>query len=131
MENIDNKTQRLDKVDLLNFKKLIEDTPCHIATVRVDGRPNLAVVSDKKVLDSKTILISNNEMIHTPDNIDANENVVLTSFSADWEGVRLTGKAKCFYDGKYFEMCKKYFKDEKTNPKCAIVVEIACVESYK
>ena len=72
MKNPDNKTNMLNEIKLTNYITLIESNPCHIATVNNDNTPNLSVASDIKVLDNETILISNNEMIHTPDNIIAN-----------------------------------------------------------
>ena len=81
MKNLDNKTKLIKEVKLTNYKKLIENNPCHIATVTIYGLPNLSVASDIKLLDDETILISNNEMINTPDNIKDTKNVVITSFN--------------------------------------------------
>lgn len=88
MNNPDNKTNLIKEIKLLNYVDLIEKNPCHLATVSINNLPNLSVASDIKVLDDKTILISNNEMVHTPDNILVNKNVVLTSFSDKWAGLR-------------------------------------------
>ncbi len=33
MKNLDNKTKKLDKVCLTQFINLIENNPCHIATI--------------------------------------------------------------------------------------------------
>ena len=76
MFNADNKTKIVDNFNLLNYKELIENNPCHIATVNSNKEPNLSVASDIKILDKNIILISNNEMINTPDNIVSNENIV-------------------------------------------------------
>ncbi len=128
MKNLDNKTKLLKEVKLTNYVDLIENNPCHIATINQDVRPNLSVASDVKVLDEKTILISNNEMIHTPDNIIVNNNVVLTSFNDKWAGIRLTGMASYYTQGEYFDICNKLFKNEKTTPKGVIIVKVKQVE---
>ena len=128
MINQDNKTKLLKEVKLTNYVKLIENNPCHIATVNEDNAPNLSVASDVKVLDDKTILVSNNEMIHTPDNIILNGNVVLTSFNDKWAGVRLTGKASYHTKGKYFDICNELFNNETATPKGAIIVKVKQVE---
>ena len=128
MINPDNKTNLLKEVKLMGFVNLIEENPCHIATVNADGAPNLSVASDIKVLDDETILISNNEMIHTPDNIVSNHNVVLTSFSDKWAGVRLTGIASYHTKGEYFDICNKHFNNETATPKGAIIVKVTKVE---
>ena len=127
MKNSDNKTTLLNEVKLTNYISLIENNPIHIATVS-NNKPNLSVASDIKVLDDTTILISNNEMIHTPDNIIKNKNVVLTSFSDKWAGVRLTGTAKYYTSGKYFKICNDLFNNETATPKGAIIIKVKKVE---
>ena len=128
MLNLDNKTKVVNNFDLLNFKDLIENNPCHIATVSSLNQPNLSVASDIKVLDKNTILISNNEMINTPDNILNNENIVITSFNDNWAGVRLTGTAQYFTSGEYFDICNKYFNNETATPKGVIIIKILKAE---
>ena len=88
----------------------------------------MSVASDIKVLDDVTILISNNEMIHTPDNIVSNHNVVLTSFSEKWAGLRLTGIASYHTQGEYFDVCNKYFNNKTATPKGAIIVKVIKAE---
>ena len=94
MQKVDSNTKALTQANLLPYKSLLEGGPIHIATVTKTNLPNLAVASDIKVLDGSTILISHNEMTHTPSNIQGNPNVVLTSFNAEWVGVRITGTAE-------------------------------------
>lgn len=129
MKNIDNKTQLLCEVNLEPIKNLLENHPMHIATITKKNKPNLAVVSDIKVLDKKTLLLSNNEMIHTPDNILNNPNVVLTSFNEKWNGVRITGKAKYYTNGKYFDLCNELFNNETATPKGVIIILVSSIES--
>lgn len=128
MENKDNKTQVLETVKLTNYTKLIGEYPCQIATVTKEGLPNLSVASDVIVLDDKTILISNNEMIHTPDNVVDTQNMVVCCFNEEWAGVRLTGKATYHTKGQYFELCNQHFKTETNTPKGAIVFVVEKVE---
>lgn len=129
MKNNDNKTKPLDEIKLDTLKKLLENHPMHIATITKENKPNLAVVSDIKVLDNKTLLLSNNEMIHTPDNVLNNPNVVLTSFNEKWAGVRITGKAKYYTKGKYFELCNEFFNNDTATPKGVIIITVTSVES--
>ena len=129
MKNNDNKTKLLGEVKLVALKELLENYPMHIATITKDNRPNLAVVSDIKVLNNKTLLLSNNEMMHTPDNILNNPNVVLTSFNEKWAGVRIAGKAKYYTNGKYFELCNEFFNSETVTPKGVIIITVTSVES--
>ena len=129
MINPDNKTLQIELFDLTNYKTLIENNPCHMATITKKGLPNLSVASDIKVLDNKTILISNNEMIHTPDNLINNKNCVLTSFNDQWKGLRLTGIGSYYTSGKYFDLCNEYFNNETATPKGVFIIKIKKVES--
>lgn len=127
MKNLDNKTVRLD-TNLLVFNEILEKYPIHIATTNKHNNPNLAVASDIKLLDEKTLLISNNEMINTPDNIKLNKNVVITCFDENWKGCRIYGTAKYYDKGKYFDLVTKLFLTEGVTPKGAIVVKVCKVE---
>lgn len=129
MYNQDNKTKLVEGIKLNKYKKLIENNPCQIATVTSSHTPNLSVASDIKVIDDVTIIISNNEMINTPDNIIDNGLIVITSFNKEWAGVRLTGCAEYHTDGEYFNLCNEYFKNENTTPKGVFVVTIKKVEA--
>lgn len=125
-------------MNLLDYKDLIDNRPTHIATVNKDNNPNLAVVSNIRVLDESRVIISANEMKNTPNNIAYNENVVLTVFNDKWVGLRLFGKAKLYESGEYYDFCyKTFFPNGKVSP-CgavkpigAIVVTIDKVEEYK
>jgi predicted pyridoxine 5'-phosphate oxidase superfamily flavin-nucleotide-binding protein len=115
-------------MNLLDYKEIINNKPMHIATVREDNTPNLAVVADVNVISNDEILISHNEMENTPKNILVNSNVVLTTFNEKWEGLRIFGTAEYFTEGEYFDLNIKLFKNETTNPKGAIVVKVSKVE---
>ena len=116
MINPDNKTLQIELFDLTNYKTLIENNPCHMATITKKGLPNLSVASDIKVLDNKTILISN-------------KNCVLTSFNDQWKGLRLTGIGSYYTSGKYFDLCNEYFNNETATPKGVFIIKIKKVES--
>lgn len=125
-------------MNLFEYKDLINDKPMHIATVRRDNNPNLSVASDVRVIDNDKIIISVNEMINTQNNIENNPNVVLTVFDKDWDGLRMFGKAKFYFDGKYYDFCQNtFFANNETTPfgatkpKGAMVIEITKVEEFK
>ncbi|MBQ1550788.1 MAG: pyridoxamine 5'-phosphate oxidase family protein, partial [Bacilli bacterium] len=96
-------------MNLNKYKDLIESNPLHIATVNKDNKPNLSVASDVRVLDDNTLIISCNEMVNTQENIKTNSNVVITSFDDKWVGVRLSGTAKYYTEGKHYDFCKNTF----------------------
>lgn len=126
------------EINLLGNKDLIENNPMHIATVSNENKPNLSVASDVRVIEENKIIISHNEMVNTPKNIQTNKNIILTSFNEKWEGLRMTGIAEYYTDGKYYEFCKKTFFGNGevspfgvTKPQGAIVVTIEKVEYIK
>lgn len=129
MENKDNKTKEIKNFNVKRFTTLIEGNPCYIATVSYENKPNIAVASDIHILDEKHILISQNEMIHTPENILNNKYVVLISFNDKWGWLRLSGIAFYYTEGKYMEVCNKLFNNETATPKGVIIVEITKVET--
>ena len=125
-------------MNLNKYKELIESNPLHIATVNKDNKPNLSVASDVRVLDDNTLIISCNEMVNTQENIKTNDNVVITSFDDKWVGVRLSGTAKYYTEGKHYDFCKNtFFVNNEvspfgaTEPKGAIVVDITKLEDIK
>lgn len=63
---------------------------------------NLSLKSALRVLDDETILILNNEMIS--DKITVNNSVIC--------GLRLSGFAHYYTEGKYFNILNKYFNNE-------------------
>lgn len=125
-------------MNLLEYKELIDGKPMHIATVNKDNNPNLAVVSNVRVLDENRIIISVNEMNNTQSNLRYNDNVVLTVFNEKWIGLRLFGKGKFYDSGEYYDYCfRTFFPNGKvspagaTKPKGAIVIKIDKIEEYK
>lgn len=122
-------------MNLIEMKELIDNNPMHIATVSKDNKPNLAVVSDVRVIEENKIIISHNEMVNTPKNILTNKNIVLTSFNEKWEGIRITGIANYYTEGEYYKFCEKTFFGNgevspfgATKPKGAIVVTVENIE---
>ncbi len=124
-------------MNLFEYKELIDGKPMHIATVNKENNPNLAVASDIKVIGENKIVISVNEMVNTPQNIQCNPNVVLTVFNEKYEGLRLFGKGEFFTDGEYYDICEKTFFGNgevspfgATKPKGAIVITVNKIAKY-
>ena len=127
--NEDNITKLLDEVDLTKFVHLIKvNHPIHIASVRPDGNPNLAVASDVLLLNKTQLVISNNQMIWTPHNVQQNSNVVLTSFNDKWAGIRMTGTVEYHTSGKYLDMCRELYGSATCTPRGAMVITITKIE---
>jgi len=67
------------------IKKIIENNPIALATVR-GNKPYVIGVAYAKVVDQKTILISDNFMNSTVKNILKNNNVALVVWDKKWKG---------------------------------------------
>ena len=124
-------------IDLFKYEKLINKRPTHIATVRPNNKPNLAIVTNILVIDKNKLVISVNEMVNTPNNIKNNPYVVLTTFNENYVGLRLFGKAKLLTSGKYYKLCEDTFYNGKvsasgaTKPKGVLIITIEELEEYK
>ena len=129
MENKDNKTRVVEFDSLKEFAEILEENPMVISSVS-ENIPNACLVSDYFIFDDKIIVVSNNEMMKTPDNILKNSNVCLLCFGPTYEGIRLTGKARYEDFGKFNDLVIQKFKNENTNPKGAIIIEVFKVESF-
>lgn len=125
-------------MNLFQYENLINGKPMHIATVNSNNNPNLSVASDVRVLEEDKIIISANEMVNTQENIKYNNNVVLTVFDDNYEGLRIIGNAEFYKEGKFYDFCKKTFFSNgeitpfgATEPKGAIVIKVLKIEEYK
>jgi len=109
-------------------KKLIENNPVAIATCSI-GNPDVAVVADVKIVDDK-ILIGDNYLTKTKDNINKNSKVSIIVWNEDWRnncfGYKINGKAEYLTVGKYYEMVKKIH--EGFPAKGAIVVTVESIK---
>jgi len=128
--NPDNKTTIIKNFNLLNFKKLIESNPSHIASVTQDSKPNLCIASDVLALDEKTALVSNNEMNKTPIHVLHNPNIILTCFDNDFNGIRMTGTAIYHTNGTHFDIANKEFKSDTTTPKGVLAITVTKLEQF-
>ena len=129
MENKDNKTKVIDFNSLKEFADVLEKYPMVITSVG-GYVPNACLVSDYFIFDDNKIVISNNEMMKTPDNVLENSNVCLLCFDDSYSGLRLVGKASYETSREYYDLVIQKFKNENTNPKGAIVVEVLKVEMF-
>ena len=84
------------------------------------------------------MIISVNEMNNTQNNIEYNENVVITAFNEEWVGLRIFGKGRFYDSGEYYDFCQNTFFANgevtpfgATKPKGAIVITVNKVEEFK
>ena len=107
--------------------KTIEENPLAIATSTKDGKPNVAVAAYAKIKDDK-IIITNNYMGKTIDNIKQNQEVSLVVWNKDWKGYKIQGTAECSEKGKWFDFVKS-MKENKNEPcKGAVVITVKSIK---
>lgn len=98
-----------------------------LATVDRDGKPNSAPVGLVKIVSQDQIMLVDNLMVKTRENIEQNPNVAITYWSdKDQYGYQLKGKARMETAGKFFGNSVKWIKEKgfPANPKAIIVVRV-------
>ena len=105
------------------IKKIIEENPIALATIK-DNKPYVIGVAYCKVIDSDKILITNNFMRSTVDNILENSNIAMVVWNKKWEGYQFLGKAKYHQKGKWLDYVKKMKENKGLPAKGAILVKV-------
>lgn len=106
-------------------KKIIEENNMAFATSSAGGVPNVIPVACVKVVGKNQIIITDNFMEHTKENLKDNNNVCLAVWNNKEEGYKLVGKAKYFSDGKWLEAVKQMPENKGFPAKGAIVVVVS------
>ncbi|VVB79582.1 Pyridoxamine 5'-phosphate oxidase [uncultured archaeon] len=109
-------------------KKIIEENALGLATVDKEGNPHNIAVGYVKVISEDELLISDNYLKETIENIKKNPNVALVVWASNWKencvGYELRGKAEYFTSGKYHEVIKKIPINKGEPCKGAILVKV-------
>lgn len=106
-------------------KKLIEENPLAFATVNDAGNPNVIGVAYVKVVSKNQILITDNYMKQTKENLEKNSNVCLAVWDKEWNGVKLVGNAEYFTSGKWKEFAEKMPENKGLPSKGVILVIVS------
>lgn len=116
----------------INFKikEIIENNPVALATIR-SNRPYVIVVACCKVIDNDKILITDNFMKSTVQNILKNNNVAIVVWDKKWKGYQFLGKAKYYEKGKWLDYVKNIKENKGLSAKGAILVKIKTVIESK
>lgn len=101
-----------------------------LATSDGAGRPRAIFVEVNKIEGDK-IIITDNEMKVTKENLLKNENAFLLAFEEDYHYcLKIEGKANYYTEGKYFELVNNLEENEDFSPKGAIVVTVEEVSEF-
>jgi len=108
-----------------NAKKIIEENPVAVATIDGGNKPNVIAVAYVKVVSDNEIIITDNYMTKTKENIQANPNICLATWDKDWNGYKIIGTAEYFSSGKWFDFIKSLPENKGCPAKGAILINIA------
>lgn len=93
------------------IKKIIEGNALGLATVSKEGKPHNIAIGYVQVISPTELLISDNYLQETIDNIKKNPHVAIVVWASNWKkncvGYELKGKAEYFTSGKHHELVKK------------------------
>lgn len=105
------------------IRKIIEKNPLAFATIR-NNKPYVICVACCKVVSKSKILITDNFMKATVQNIVKNSNVALVVWNRRWEGYQFLGKAKYYQKGKWLEYVKGIKENKGLPAKGAVLVTV-------
>jgi len=106
-------------------KIIIEENYVAFATVGKNCRPNVVAVACVKVVAKNQVIITDNFMKHTRENLEKNNNVCLAVWNQKEQGYKLIGKAKYFSNGKWLKFVKQMPENKGFPVKGAILVTIS------
>ena len=107
------------------IKKIIEENPIALATVDENNKPNVIGVAYVKVVNNNQVIITDNYMKQTKENLNRNNNVCLAVWDKNWNGYKLIGTAEYFTSGKWKEFIEKIPENKGLSVKGAILVAIS------
>jgi predicted pyridoxine 5'-phosphate oxidase superfamily flavin-nucleotide-binding protein len=105
------------------LKKMIESNIVSLSTIGKDNYPHTIYVACVKVISNNKLLVTDNYMVKTKENILNNSKVSVTLLIENI-GYELKGEASYFFDGKYFKQIKNIFENNGLPCKGAILINI-------
>jgi len=105
------------------LKKLIESNVISLSTLNKDNSPHIIYVACVKVISANKLLITDNYMVETKENILKN-NKVSVALLANGGGYELNGIAEYFFDGRYINQIKNLVENDNLPCKGAIVINV-------
>lgn len=109
-------------MEIEEIKEIIENNPIALATLN-ENNPYVIAVAYVKIKNGK-LIITDNYMKTTIENIKKNKNVSLVIWNKDWEGYQINGEGEYFNSGEYYEFVKDIEENKDEPCKGAIVVKI-------
>jgi hypothetical protein len=97
-----------------------------LATASSDGVPNVVPIGFARPIDEETILIADNYMNKTRQNLEKNPWISLVTKDATKCPFQFKGKVEIFESGKYFDTVTEWGQNAMTKltPKAAILMKV-------
>lgn len=108
-----------------DIKNVIESNPVAVATVNPNNTPNVIGVAYVKIVSNNQVLITDNFMNQTMNNIKNNNNICLAAWNKDWDGYKLAGTAEYFSEGEWKTYVEQMPENKGLSAKGAILVTIS------
>lgn len=105
-------------------KKIIEGNPVALATIDENNHPNVIAVAYVKIVGNNEIIITDNYMTKTKENIQQNPNICLAVWNKDWDGYKIIGTAEYLTSGEWFDFIKSLPENKGLPAKGAILVSV-------
>ena len=105
-------------------KQTIENNPLAFATVNKNGSPNVIAVAWVKVVSDNQILVTDNFMVKTKENLQNDGNVCLAVWDKGWNGYKIMGVAEYFLEGKYKKVIENLEENKNLSAKGAIIITV-------
>jgi len=108
-------------MDIKDLKNKLESSTLAVSTIK-NNKPHTIFILYPKIVGNQ-IIITNNYMQTTIENINNNPNICLAFYEGE-KGWRINGKAKHYESGKWLEFVKKLEENKGFSPKGALVIDI-------
>lgn len=115
------------------MKKMIENNALALATISRTGQPHCIALGYVKVIGDRQLLVTNNYIRETVENISRVPQVALSVWNRDWEenceGYELIGRAEYFTTGSWLEKIKKIPENKGEPCRGAIIITVEKVKN--
>lgn len=106
-------------------KEIIEGNPVAIATVTPEGKPNVIGVAYVKVVNDSQILVTDNYMNQTLEDIENSPNVAVLGWNKKMDGYKLLGTAEYFTSGEWIDRIKSMPENKNMPAKGALLITVS------
>jgi predicted pyridoxine 5'-phosphate oxidase superfamily flavin-nucleotide-binding protein len=110
---------------------ILEKNPVALASVMPDGKPNVIGVAYVKVIDNDKLVITDNYMNQTIQDVKHNPHVAVVVWDEDMNGIKLVGTAQYYDTGKWVDYVKALPENKEFPAKGAIIIFVQFIIKSK